>query len=1056
MLRAWVPELSFHDDFKPILSLDCHPSGRFITAGVDHHLRVWSIDDAQRDKEGCPRIRFLSQAPDAGDPKPINVVRFSPDGSLIAAGSDNATITLYRRVEGEEEEKEGKEGDGKEEATVSPMQVQATDEPPPVDATAASASPCTPLATDEGEVKGVKVEVKEASTVIDLDNSSSSFPPSTPPASGLPSSPPPPSSPSSPISSPFGSDPSLTPICVESYRRVLTLRGHLQEVYALSWSPCGGWLMSGSIDGRVYVWDVKEGKAVGGWDDHHGYVQGVGWDPLGLFLVTVSSDRTVKLYRRSKPRSKHSPYWRLAHSLKHRRLPLAPPAEADVTLVDPSPSPPAPSTPSSASSSPAPSAPSSAVSASPAVVPMFVDETLPSFFRRPAWSPCGRFLLLPAGMMGEGKGAWCSWLYNRDDLTTPVACLPHPEPSVAAAFSPYPYLPPSPSTPTPSTLPLSLLFCVATTKSLFFYTTHSFHPVACVTNLHLSSLTDVAWCRGGVGGDEAVDRVLVSSSDGYVSLIEVEGVVTKVTGEGEVQWRAEVELRREAARQAWERGVEEEEWGVRRKKKGKVGATVAGGESAKSTPPEVGGDGKEEGKEEGGQGGKAKVKAEFVLTEEMAAQITALVEKGQKATSEAIRVHCEVSKGRAQKMARKWKERQRAAAAAKAAEGMSGKEEKVGGGSAQAGGEAVVDAKAEKRERREKRRVQEEAVKRSMKTLDTFFSKAAAPMSIELSPPLPTPPSPSPAPLTSSSPPSTSSPSSAVAGAAAELPLLPFIPMPSAPLVEGRGVKRKITPTLVADLNHTSPPQPQPPAPKTEAAKGGKEEQTQAQSQPVKVQAKEKAKETKRAKKKAKGKAKAKAKKSAAATTTRGLSKAAPTAPSPTPTSGAKASAVAGSVSIDLTDELAPPVQSTPEPPATMIRRTSGGHRISAVTLQAAVDHRVEVQKVAPPSEVAASGGTAAPSSTPSAVAAFFTPQTKRMKRTIVPVCLTERKVDMGDGVHAGARTEGMGNPRPSSEGGEKGEEGKEKTTVDDGALCPVPAPAPGPEQSQRMEVEAV
>jgi hypothetical protein len=57
----------------------------------------------------------------------------------------------------------------------------------------------------------------------------------------------------------------------------------------------------------------------------------------------------------------------------------------------------------------------------PLAVPLFLDEALPSFFRRPAWSPCGALLALPAGISphisagsgGGGGAAHATYLYAR-------------------------------------------------------------------------------------------------------------------------------------------------------------------------------------------------------------------------------------------------------------------------------------------------------------------------------------------------------------------------------------------------------------------------------------------------------------------------------------------------------------------------------------------------------------------------------------------------------------------------------------------------------------------
>jgi chromatin assembly factor 1 subunit B len=74
------------------------------------------------------------------------------------------------------------------------------------------------------------------------------------------------------------------------------LRGHLTDVYDLSWSPDGHFLLSGSTDNTSIVWDVGRAKILFHLKDHSHYVQGVSWDPTGIFFATQSCDRTVVIY----------------------------------------------------------------------------------------------------------------------------------------------------------------------------------------------------------------------------------------------------------------------------------------------------------------------------------------------------------------------------------------------------------------------------------------------------------------------------------------------------------------------------------------------------------------------------------------------------------------------------------------------------------------------------------------------------------------------------------------------------------------------------------------
>ena len=71
---------------------------------------------------------------------------------------------------------------------------------------------------------------------------------------------------------------------------------HSDDVYDVCWSPCGAYVLSGSIDGVVTIWHADARRAVKVVRDHAHYVQGVAWDPLGTCFATASSDRTVKVY----------------------------------------------------------------------------------------------------------------------------------------------------------------------------------------------------------------------------------------------------------------------------------------------------------------------------------------------------------------------------------------------------------------------------------------------------------------------------------------------------------------------------------------------------------------------------------------------------------------------------------------------------------------------------------------------------------------------------------------------------------------------------------------
>ena len=103
----------------------------------------------------------------------------------------------------------------------------------------------------------------------------------------------------------------------ENWNVLKVLRGHVEDVYDLCWSPDSTQLLSGSVDNTAILWDVVKGKlfdfkvlliTVGYWNiistgktnvifsEHKGFVQGVAWDPKNQFVATLSSDRNCRVY----------------------------------------------------------------------------------------------------------------------------------------------------------------------------------------------------------------------------------------------------------------------------------------------------------------------------------------------------------------------------------------------------------------------------------------------------------------------------------------------------------------------------------------------------------------------------------------------------------------------------------------------------------------------------------------------------------------------------------------------------------------------------------------
>lgn len=201
---------------------------------------------------------------------------------------------------------------------------------------------------------------------------------------------------------------------------------------------------------------------------------------------------------------------------------------------------------------------------------LFLDETVPSFFRRLTFSPDGSFLLAPtgqfkslasasalalpggennkennaspaslvsaapagsagdavAGASPDGKCSPCVYVFHRSNLKRPVAFLPCKEAPIAVRFSPVIYALNKPTAkkegsaaggeknlaPALTALPYRMVFAVASLKAVVLYDTELLHPFALIKNIHCASLTDIAWSTDGL-------QLALSSSDGYCSFV---------------------------------------------------------------------------------------------------------------------------------------------------------------------------------------------------------------------------------------------------------------------------------------------------------------------------------------------------------------------------------------------------------------------------------------------------------------------------------------------------------------------------------------------------------
>jgi chromatin assembly factor 1 subunit B len=296
------------------------------------------------------------------------------------------------------------------------------------------------------------------------------------------------------------------------------LKRHQEDVYDVAWSPDSRRIVTGSVDNTCIVWDVAKGKDITTLEGHSQFVQGVSWDPAGTFLVSQSNDRTVRVYQETTALVRAAQKGAKAR----RRLQMLMAAGGrskrpyqclqviKTRAIDDGEGA-APSAAASAADSGAGAGAAASAAAVPAAAAkhhVYLDETVPSFFRRPAWTPDGSLLLTPTGSYRASAAAPprpTTYAFVRGSFASPVAHFPaatSAKPSIIVRASPVLYkLRPArlagsgePPSNGAFSLPYRCVFAIATLDSVVVYDTQSPHPIAAAANMHYDKLTDLAWC----------------------------------------------------------------------------------------------------------------------------------------------------------------------------------------------------------------------------------------------------------------------------------------------------------------------------------------------------------------------------------------------------------------------------------------------------------------------------------------------------------------------------------------------------------------------------------
>ena len=77
---------------------------------------------------------------------------------------------------------------------------------------------------------------------------------------------------------------------------ILTLQGHTRLVHACAISPDGKFIVSGSFDNTIKIWDVAKAKCIRTLQGHSDWVLACAISPDGKLIVSGSSDKTIKIW----------------------------------------------------------------------------------------------------------------------------------------------------------------------------------------------------------------------------------------------------------------------------------------------------------------------------------------------------------------------------------------------------------------------------------------------------------------------------------------------------------------------------------------------------------------------------------------------------------------------------------------------------------------------------------------------------------------------------------------------------------------------------------------